>query len=674
LTGLRAAVWTGWAVAVAAAVGVRAWNALAGSLMWGYDAWGHVAYVLFLDLYRAVPWADQGWSYFHPPLHYVLGWVLAQFGSGDVLMRGLSLLGGAASLGTAALAAQLVRMTSPGRSALALLAFTAVAFLPVHLFMSPMPGNEMTLTLLSAAALVAFIANESRPRPRRSADALCGALIGLALLTKFNGLLPLLVICAALASRPAFAEDRRGELRRSLARGALIAGIALVIAFPYYARNIRAFGTPFQLSRDYPLIAQVEDGQPPGQRALSDYFRITPRMFSEPNPLAPHMLHSIWGTVYLNVWADIFRESDVSRALDAERSKRPSTRWMALLGLFPTALALLGAALATRDAWQGRRRSVYVPLLLLAGATLASFSIFAWRVPIWSALKASYLLGLSLPYGVFVARAIESFAGRGPIWLRAGPPALFGAVSALAAVIALEGVVLPRRADAPATGAVRFYFGEYEAASRVYGRLVVGAGYKAPWLDNLAAVNLLDGHPDRARRFYARAVATGLPDPYRRGRLAVAAALDGDPGAARVELDAALAERRLPELLANRGAVRALLGDLAGAEADLRDALALSSGMVPAWRNLSLVLTLAGRPQDGERARQRAEREACTPPRGYPYGLGTGEVLEWGVGRRWLLLLEGDRLRAATPSFYRDMCAALGREGGAAAADALGAS
>jgi len=397
-------------------------------------------------------------------------------------------------------------------------------------------------------------------------------------------------------------------------------------------------------------------------------------MFSEPNPLAPHMLHSVWGTVYLNVWADIYRESDVARALEAERSKRPSTTLMALLGLFPTALAWFGAALATRDAWAGRRRAIYVPLLLLAGATLASFAVFAWRVPIWSALKASYLLGLSLPYGVFVARAVEGFSVRGPAWWRAGPPALIGAVSALAAVVALEGAILPRRADAPATGAVRFYFGEYEAASRVYGRLIAGAGYKAPWLDNLAAVTLLDGHPDRARRLYARAVATGLPDPYRRGRLAVATALDGDLGAARAELDAALAEQRLPEPLANRGAVRALLGDLAGAEADLRDALALSSAMVPAWRNLGLVLARAGRPQDAERARRRARREACTAPRGHPYGVGTGEVLEWGIGRRWLLLLEGDRLRAAAPSFYRDMCAALRREGGAAAVDAVGAS
>ena len=87
--GLAAA----WLAVIALAAVPRLWNALAGPLMWGYDAWGHVAYVLFVDLYRAAPWADQGWSYFHPPLHYGIGWVLAQFGSGDVLVRGLALWG-----------------------------------------------------------------------------------------------------------------------------------------------------------------------------------------------------------------------------------------------------------------------------------------------------------------------------------------------------------------------------------------------------------------------------------------------------------------------------------------------------------------------------------------------------------------------------------------------------
>ena len=44
-----------WALSIGGAVGVRLWVSLTGPNMWGYDAWGHVAYVLFLDLYRGVP-------------------------------------------------------------------------------------------------------------------------------------------------------------------------------------------------------------------------------------------------------------------------------------------------------------------------------------------------------------------------------------------------------------------------------------------------------------------------------------------------------------------------------------------------------------------------------------------------------------------------------------------
>jgi tetratricopeptide (TPR) repeat protein len=182
-----------------------------------------------------------------------------------------------------------------------------------------------------------------------------------------------------------------------------------------------------------------------------------------------------------------------------------------------------------------------------------------------------------------------------------------------------------------------------------------------PWLDNLAAVELADGYPKRARRLYQRAVAlarsAGRSDPYRDGRLAVATALDGDPEAALRLLDQALASERGAELLANRGAIRAALGEFAAAEEDLLAALDASPAMVPAWRNLAAVLE--GRGERAGSARGRAAREACRGPRGYPYGLGTGEILEWGVGRRWLLLLEGAGLRAALPADYRNACRAL---------------
>jgi tetratricopeptide (TPR) repeat protein len=656
--------------------------------MWGYDAWGHVAYVLFLDLYRAVPWADQGWSYFHPPFHYALGWLLAQVGRGEVLMRGLSLLSSAASLATAALAAWLARVVTPERPALALAAFAAVACLPVHYFMSPMPGNELTEALLTAATLAVFVAVERREPVRLRSALAVGVLAGLALLTKFSGLLVLLVVLACLLLRPLLRAGWHDEPRRVAARGLLVVLVALALAAPYYARNIRAFGTPFQLSRDFPLVQQAEAGQPPGVRSWRRYVRFPLEAFSDPNPLAPHLFRSVWASVYLNVWADTYRESDVERALEAERGPRRSTRLMVLLGLLSTAVAFAGAGLALGDVRRGRRRAVYLPLLLQSAVSLVAFAVFAWRVPLWSALKSSYLLGLSLPYALFMARSFEALAGWPGRWQRALLPLGVAGVALAASVVATDGLVLPRRANSPAAGAVRFYFGEHGEARREYERLAANSAYPVAWLDNLAAVELADGRTGEARRFYARAVAleraAGRRNDERLAQLAAATALDGDASGALALFDEVLDSQRLPEPLANRGALRAAQGDLAGAEADLRVALEANPEMVPAWRNLARVLERSGRAAEAESARRRAADQACRAPRGYPYGLGTGEVLEWGVGRRWLLLWEqggeaaaqrggAERrqaparaegheptaLRAALPSFYREACRRL---------------
>ncbi len=649
----------GWCIAIGAAVGVRLWNALAGPLLWGYDAWGHVAYAIFLDLYRALPWADQGWSYFHPPLHYLFGWALAQAGSGELLVRGLSLVGSAASLATAALAAWMVRAAAPGRPGLQLVGFGAVAFLPVHFFMSPMPGNELTECFLTAAVLVAFVANERRARPTLAGAALVGVLGGLALWTKFSGLLTLLVACATLALRAGLRGAWSTPASGAIARAALIVGVGLAISAPYTLRNFEAFGTPFQLSRDFALVAQVERDQPPGQRGVLDYLRLPAATFADPNPLAPHLLGSVWASVYLNVWADTYRESDVARALEAEREGRRSTTLMGLLGLVVTGLALLGAALAARDLRQGRRREVYLPLAVQTALSLAAFAVFTWRVPLWSALKASYLFGLSLPFAVALARAVEGCLDSGRL-LRLLVPASLALVAATATAVATVGLVLPQRADAPAMGAVRFYFGEFEAARRIYGRLIDGARHPVPWLDNLAAIEIADGNASLGRRLLARAVelerAAGRDDPYRRGRLALATAVDGDLPAARALLDEIVASQPLPELLANRGVIRAELGDLPGAEADLTLALAGEPAQVPAWLALSEVLRALGRESEAREARADALHWACVPPRRYPYGVGTGEVLEWGIARRPLLLWDGGGLRIAPPGFFRRSC------------------
>lgn len=650
-----------WVVTATLALGVRVWNALQGEMMWGYDAWGHVAYMLFIDLHHAFPWADQGWSYYQPPLHYVLGAGLAQLGNGEILVRGLSFVATAASLGTATLAALLARAVSPERPGLALIAFSAVAFLPVQIYMSNMPGNELAVSFFNSAAVASFVWNERRERPRRSGDVITGVLLALALLTKHTGLVAVASIGASLLLGAILSGDLAGEIRRLLPRGLILAGCMLVIAGPHYGNNLSAYGKLIPTNRDYPLVRQVEGGQSPGKRSIADYLRLSPAMFDNANVRAPHMLHSIWGTTYMSAWAEIHRESDRGRALEAELVKRPSTTALGLLGLIPTLLALIGVGMALVDVLQGRRRWLYLPLLTLSTVMLSIYAYFLWQVPIWAAVKAAYCLSLSLPFAAFLLRGLEGMESMArarnlPRAADVGLVGSLGVVAIAAAVVSTAGAVLPLRRDAPAMGAVHFHFNELEAARTVYAPYLEAASYKAAWLENLAAVELAQGNAARALTLHERAEVLAaharLADPYRSGRIAVARALTGDLEAARTGFDAILEDSEgaaagRAEAHANRGAIRAALGDITGAQADLRAALAEEAALSPAIHNL---------------ARLHAEGAipACESPRAYPYGLGTGEVLEWAIGRRPLLvLMDDDKLVLARPDFYRGACKRL---------------
>jgi len=449
-----------WWLVLVCAFGVRAWNALTGPLLWGYDAPGHASYIFYLDRYGFLPFAHQGWGYFHPPLHYLVGWLLTGFGDADVLLRGLGLFGSLLSLAIAGLAARVVRWTAPEQPALACVAFAAIAFLPVHLYASPMIGNELTCAFFGAAAVTALIANECRSTAVWRLDAAVGLLLGLALLSKFTGATYLAAAVASIAVRPIHTAGV-GAWQRAGRRVILVVVACGFVAGPFYARNVAEYGTPFRMNRDYDLTASVEAQQPPGFRTWRDFVNLPPRLFTDPRPGAPHLLHSVWGTAYVNAWTDTRAMWNRLPEPAAERVER-SRLAMIGAGLPVTLLALWGAGLAVRDVRRGRRRAAYVPLLLLAAATLAAFALFAMRVPRVSALKATYLFGLSIPWGVFVARGVETLGARPG--RRIALLASLSAIALASALVYTVGVVLPRRPDHRSLGAVHWLLGDSQSA------------------------------------------------------------------------------------------------------------------------------------------------------------------------------------------------------------------
>jgi tetratricopeptide (TPR) repeat protein len=627
-------MWKGlgaaWVALIGAAIATRLASALQSPLLRGYDAVGHVSYVFFLDLYRAVPFADQGWSYFHPPLHYALGWLLAQAGRAEVLVRGLSLWGGLASLAIAGLSARIVARRLPGHSGLPWLAFASVAFLPVHLYASPMPGNELTLTLCVTAAVALHVANAARAGGGSSGrHAATGALLGLALLTKYSGLLALLAILAELGLRGLRVRAERGRLVR---QAVVIATTALALSGSYYARNAVELGTPFPLAGQRPVVDAFERGQPPGERGLADLVRVSPRLFADPDPRAQHMLHSIWGTAWAGMWVHL----DPDEAGLAPHQLRA----LLALGVLPSLLAAWGFGLALARVARDPEARLEATLVLLTGVCLSAFASFAYRVPTFAALKAQYLLSLSPAWAFYLARALVALDGRRPLQRVAAAAA--GLPLAYAAWVYWPE---PGRAGERDADMARVYahFGQWPEARAIYRRALAAAlapGHPTDpqrprlnpfWLrEMLAAVELESDRQAEAAALYRESLALraqgagpgsmGADSPFVANRLAVAEALDGALDAARQRLDAVLERKRYPEFLASRGALRAAAGERDAARRDLAAALELEPDLAAALETRAWLA-------DDAAAVAAARRAAARAPRAYPYGVGDGRGL-----------------------------------------------
>jgi hypothetical protein len=556
--------------ALGLALAQRLTNTIEVPLLRGYDAVGHVSYVFFLDLYRAIPYADQGWSYFHPPLHYLFGWLLAQAGSVYTFVYGLAALGNVAGLGVALLTAAIVRMGLPGRAG------------PVRI--------------------------------------------------------------------------------RLAARAGLVASVALLVCGAYYARNAVEFGTPFPMGGHRPVVDAFESRQPPGDRSWRDLVFVSPRLFVDPDPLAPHMLHSIWGTAYAGMWAYWDQsEPDLPRV---------AARTLLALGTLPTALAVVGFLLTVRVVWRDPDASVDTTLVLLTAGGLLVFAVFAFTTPTFAALKAVYLLGLSPAYAFFLARIVRALARWPALQVGLGIGAVLASV--VGGVAHTRGVGLPVEEENVQMAVVRAHFGDWDGARALCRRelaaLPTAAGqgsggprYDPLWLqDMLAAVELSAGNADAARALYAdgyerrraRSARRGAADrmsPYATNRLAVATALAGQRREARRLLDNARVDQAFPEVMVNRAALRALDGDLTGAEADLRRALALESQLAPALMNLAWVLERRADPRATGAARH-AGRATRSAPRRHPYGVGNGRGLSTQV---FMLVLRDDDLELYRPARAR---------------------
>jgi 4-amino-4-deoxy-L-arabinose transferase-like glycosyltransferase len=388
-------------------VGLRTLLVLASPVPFGYvwDLYHEGVRVLAVE--GRLPLAEDCWQCYHPPVYYLIAWPL--YAIGQILDAdgsetwSLRLTAGLAVPAAAAVTYygyRLLRLFGcHGASlvgGLALLLVTPVLFISTY-------GAEadIVLTALLSAFIYHLTTYAAHPATARPFDvARIGVLAGLAVATKYNGLLAPVTAAVVFALLLARGPARR----RTIVHAVAVVGICVVVGGWKYWDNTRRYGHPLHAN------GSAAEGLSIGERQAGARYEFTTMRLGEVEALfgldAPRgdltfqpVYRSVPTTLHALTWSDMSFFSNRSRhglADDPYPHKRiPSALVMTVivLGFVPEALALIGILVSLR------RRSL-LPLAVFSLVTVAAYVWWILPQDTW-ALKPKYVLALLLPAVVY---------------------------------------------------------------------------------------------------------------------------------------------------------------------------------------------------------------------------------------------------------------------------------
>ncbi|HTO69477.1 MAG TPA: glycosyltransferase family 39 protein [Myxococcota bacterium] len=401
----------------ALALGLLWWNDRNLDLGYGFDSGAHLDYVRYILANHRLPFADEGWSMYHPPLYYAAAsGVVALFGESAPALHALNAL--AAVVQCAAVWGAL-GLSFPERAKARLAGLALALFLPMQLYLAQYVTNELWSAALASCAL--WLALRIAVLDLRGArvHAALGALLGLGLLAKFSGLVPAVVALAVLAGRLVARSERAPRVWLATLGSALAALVA--VAGWHYARVWWHFGSP--LVGNWDALAGRPWWQDPGYRTAGDYLRfgesLTYPVFAACNGCLDGLYSTAWGDGLVGGMAS--------------PAYAPPWHWQLLragvwLALVPSAAVALGfaATLAKLVRAPGAAGWLVVGTALATGFALVSLSL---RLPFYAQCKAFYGLGALVPLAAFGGLGLDLAAARlgraaPALWLAFGTWAL----------------------------------------------------------------------------------------------------------------------------------------------------------------------------------------------------------------------------------------------------------
>jgi hypothetical protein len=406
-------------------------------VMMGFDIGGHLFYIDFLLGNHALPLATDGWSTYHPPVFYLLTALLVgvfdvvgESGAGRFLYRFFCF---AAGLGNVWLCYFLARRLFERDPLKTSLAVAVTALLPMNVYMAAYVSNEpLHSAWVSLALLLACDLMLRRGHPPARV-ALLAVALGLAVLTKFTGLL-MVPTLAFFVGAKAWLLDT-GRLRRGVGAGLMVVlGTALVAGW-FYLRNWIHFGTPFVWNVNLPTAWTW--WEQPGFH--------TPAWYTGFGQALRHPFfagyHSFWDAIYSTLWGDGLVAGMVSLSTRHEMWNYDFMTLGYWLAFPATVLMLVGFARGLVAAFGEpdlhRRFAMAVVTTALYVIAFALFYV-TFGLAYYAQAKAFYALAAVLPLSIVAALGLslvpDYFAGPRFVAVRA---LYYGWLGTLAGVLVL---------------------------------------------------------------------------------------------------------------------------------------------------------------------------------------------------------------------------------------------
>ncbi len=362
-----------------------------------------------------LPWYWSCWVCAHPPLFFIVGVVpysvVAWLTSGnlEIALRSLFLVTLPCFAWICYSCWRMLRLF--GVSGLRLvLSLSIAAVLPCLAISGWGPEADILLTAIHCEFLYQLLRCHVHNRITYKDAAFLGFLAGLALLTKYSGLLTLVWAGGWLLVRLLTGPERR----QIIVSGMIIVGLAGALAGWRYVRNYMIHGTPFiaqgTATEGFTLLkgrAHIEQYDFRSLRlvdAASLYEENAPQGYLTLQPV----YNSVWTTLHAMTWTDMsFFSNPTRHGAWPDEKLYPKKTIPPGLVVVLLHLALVPLALKATGFFLTIRHSHYWPLAFVVVTTFAVYFYWATAQDMW-ALKTKYILFLLPVMLVYMAVGLKA--------------------------------------------------------------------------------------------------------------------------------------------------------------------------------------------------------------------------------------------------------------------------